>query len=487
MLVGAFGCGPTTAECNRDTLATDSSNCGACGIRCGDGESCTAGVCTAAPTADCTPGESASCYGGPAGTLGVGICQGGTRTCQADGTWSSCAGAITPGIDVCGNGADENCNGTADEDTDADGDGYTTCAGDCCDGAECAQPELVNPGAFETAGNNVDDDCDGTIDNALATCDSGLVSNSTDANDFARAIDLCRFTTEAANDWGVISAALTLPDGTGTPAAMAHAIRDGYGTNMPPLLGERLALLSSGSAADVNDTNPGFVAYTANQGKTSGFPADWFAANGGQMPNIASCPPANVNAARDPVMLTLRIRTPSNAKSFRFSTGFYSYEYPEYTCSPFNDFFVVLLDSAYNGTPANPADKNLAFYAGQNGVNYPVGVNLAYGDTGLFTVCNNGTAGCFSNGTTFQHTACTSNSMLVGTGLDAAQPFACDMNALAGGGTGWLVTSGNVVGGEIITLRIAIWDTSDGNLDSFAVLDRFEWSVDAAEPGTVIE
>ena len=46
--------------------------------------------------------------------------------------------------------------------------------------------------------------------------------------------------------------------------------------------------------------------------------------------------------------------------------------------------------------------------------------------------------------------------------------------------------TGRVVGGEIIKLRIAIWDTSDGQLDSLAILDNFEWSVEASEPGTVI-
>jgi hypothetical protein len=49
-----------------------------------------------------------------------------------------------------------------------------------------------------------------------------------------------------------------------------------------------------------------------------------------------------------------------------------------------------------------------------------------------------------------------------------------------------LQTSGNVVPGEIITLRIAIWDTSDHVLDSLALIDAFTWSVDLAQPGTVI-
>jgi hypothetical protein len=49
-----------------------------------------------------------------------------------------------------------------------------------------------------------------------------------------------------------------------------------------------------------------------------------------------------------------------------------------------------------------------------------------------------------------------------------------------------LQTSGNVQPGEIIKLRIAIWDTSDHRLDSIAAIDAFKWSVDLAEPGTVI-
>jgi hypothetical protein len=122
-------------------------------------------------------------------------------------------------------------------------------------------------------------------------------------------------------------------------------------------------------------------------------------------------------------------------------------------------------------------------------------VNLAYGDTGLFTVCQNGDTGCandYAVGGTI--TTCTSNAELANTGFDGTNPPEsdpgnlgyCGANNQAGGGTGWLTTSGNVVGGEVITLRIAIWDTSDEILDSLVLLDAFEWSVDAAQPGTVI-
>ena len=158
-------------------------------------------------------------------------------------------------------------------------------------------------------------------------------------------------------------------------------------------------------------------------------------------------------------------------------------------CSPFNDFFVVLLDSAWNDdpmrTPQNPSDKNLAFYKQPQTMQiYPVGINLAACNTGLFTQCVNGETGCF--GTSGTISTCVGTNHLTGTGFDLPSPGSCDSNSLLGGATGWLETSGNVVGGEIITLRIAMWDTSDHRLDSLVVLDNFSWSVEASDPGTVI-
>jgi hypothetical protein len=67
-----------------------------------------------------------------------------------------------------------------------------------------------------------------------------------------------------------------------------------------------------------------------------------------------------------------------------------------------------------------------------------------------------------------------------------ADPGYCGTNNQLGGGTGWLVTSGNVTPGEIMKIRIAVWDTSDGYYDSIAIIDNFQWSLDASNPGTVI-
>jgi hypothetical protein len=282
----------------------------------------------------------------------------------------------------------------------------------------------------------------------------------------------------------VISARFTLPNGSGSPNAIQYSIRPNFGGTTVKG-GSSFVLLSTGAAAGVGQTNPNYVAF--QQGKqlqtTSPMPADWLAANNNTLPNAPGCPgPNGGTTAHDPIMLELTIRTPTNAKSFSFSSNFFSAEYPEYTCSAFNDFFVVLLDSTWAGTPANPTDKNLAFYKSGNNT-YPVGVNLASGNTGLFTQCLNGPTGCIGKAGTIS--TCTGTDQLTGTGFDSPVG-GCGANNLMGGATGWLETSGNVTGGEVIKLRIAIWDTSDSKLDSLSIVDNFKWSVEASQPGTVI-
>jgi len=446
----------------------------------------------------CDPGETGACYDGPGGTEGVGPCTGGSRTCDASGTWGRCEGEVVPAGEVCGNGIDDNCSGAVDEVVDLDGDGYSTCDGDCCDdaGDGCTDPQLVNPGAFEVGDNVLDDDCDGMIDEpAITACDNALTSGSAEPLDYAKAMDLCQMAT--AGSWGVVDAKFVKADGTGAPNANQRAIRTTFG-GVAVQGGAAYAVLSTGNAAATGQTNPPFadLQNAPMRGGTSNFPADWLQANGGNMPNAPGCPDPAPGPANDPVMLQLHVKVPTNAKSFAISTNFLSSEYPEWVCSPFNDFFVVLLDSGWTGTPANPTDKNLAVYVSPANQRYPVGVNLGHGDTGLFRQCVNGPTGCGNGSTPGSITTCTGIGELAGTGLERTnpgpnpqyidEPGYCGANNRAGGGTGWLVTQGNVVGGETITLRIALWDTSDAIYDSTAIIDNFVWSVDAAQPGTVI-
>ena len=100
----------------------------------------------------------------------------------------------------------------------------------------------------------------------------------------------------------------------------------------------------------------------------------------------------------------------------------------------------------------------------------PVGVNLA--PAGLFTQCKELSTVTNIDSQSFDATSCTGTDELQGTGFEN------------NGATGWLTTRGNVVGGEIIKLRFAIWDLTDHQLDSLVLIDNFKWEVTEQKPGT---
>ena len=79
----------------------------------------------------CTPGSTTTCYEGPAGTAGVGVCLSGAQACTPSGTgYAACTGQVLPGAEACGDGIDNDCNGI-DE----------ACAG--VDDYECKDERLV--------------------------------------------------------------------------------------------------------------------------------------------------------------------------------------------------------------------------------------------------------------------------------------------------------------------------------------------------------
>ena len=138
----------------------------------------------------CAPGESQPCYTGPTGTLNVGACKAGTRTCSSGGTWGTCTNEVIPNqmAAVCPNttNADVNCDGIPDPcpecttgqthdcysgTTGCTKNGNTyTCKGVCAAGKEycvggkwsgtCQGDILPGPRLC----NGKDNDCDGTID-----------------------------------------------------------------------------------------------------------------------------------------------------------------------------------------------------------------------------------------------------------------------------------------------------------------------------------
>ena len=77
-----------------------------------DDESCTENSACVAPP-ECTEGTIRTCYSGPEGTAGVGICQAGMQTCL-EGQWGTCKDEVLPAEETCDQ-LDNNCNGEIDE------------------------------------------------------------------------------------------------------------------------------------------------------------------------------------------------------------------------------------------------------------------------------------------------------------------------------------------------------------------------------------
>jgi hypothetical protein len=137
----------------------------------------------------CLVGQTRSCYSGPAGTSGVGVCSAGIQRCHmgADwGTfWSACSGEVLPSPEDCSKPEDENCDGTSScgECTPGEtrscysGPEGTQGVGRCVGGTQTCGPTgiwqactgEVTPQPAELCTTAEDDDCDGQS-NESPTC-----------------------------------------------------------------------------------------------------------------------------------------------------------------------------------------------------------------------------------------------------------------------------------------------------------------------------
>src|SRR5439155_1263333 len=99
-----------------------------------------------------------------------------------------------------------------------------------------------------------------------------------------------------------------------------------------------------------------------------------------------------------------------------------------------------------------PVDKNLMTYTSGN-QKWPIGINVA-GGTDLFSVCQSQATnpGCWDTSVSPMSCSLGANQ-LTGTGFEKPTTASCTI----GGGTFWLTTAGNVIPGDIVELRIAIW------------------------------
>ena len=144
-------------------------------------------------------GLARPCYTGPPGTEKRGVCRAGTQTCAA-GTWSACAGETLPRLESC-NGVDDDCDGNVDESDQRIGNPCTVpgAKGPCAAGriTECKQGRLVCSSSFqrkttEVCGNGADDDCDGLVDGPPCKCSPGQTNPCYDGPLATRRVGGCR-------------------------------------------------------------------------------------------------------------------------------------------------------------------------------------------------------------------------------------------------------------------------------------------------------
>ena len=405
------------------------------------------GAACSANSDDSTFGQGTSGSGGTSGQGGAAGSGGGSGSSGTGGSIVTDSGPFIDAPVTTDSGNVINCPYADDQ--DHDGDGYSYEEGDCND----CDPN-ANPGAFDVIGGvdggpGVDEDCNDVIDDEPTDCDVGIDIADPDPMAAARAIGLCR--TADANavgkerTWGVISARYVKADGTDGMNALSHGVLPAFGVaNVQQ--GASMLALSSGTARA-----PGQPGYQSSQGAQMGTTS---AAPDGYPKESPACPGVTTGGVNDPAALEVVIRTPTNANSLTFNLNFYTFEFPNYICSEFNDFYVTLMMPR----PSGLADDNISFDQDGN----PISVNNS-----LLQVCSPQTAG----GKNF---SCPLGpSLLQNTGFTG--PLIGEHAA-----TGWLQTRAPVEPGSEITLRFAIWDSGDQVLDSLVLIDKFEWSVDAA-------
>jgi hypothetical protein len=264
------------------------------------------------------------------------------------------------------------------------------------------------------------------------------------------------------------------PDGAGTRVAFGNT------TTFDPTEGMRYAVLGSGQVSELDDSS--------GLGCDSDLDLDFGNTYDPQTMLPAPIVPMDVGAitcADDPGLIgtgdcsntiqaqfeattsgafdytEIRFGTtvPAGVTSFSYDFAFFSYEYPDYYGSMFNDIYIGWLESEqWTG--------NISFDENGN----PISLNAGFMDFLDADVD-------FPNGD--PHPDCPA-----GAGCTAPEIHNTCMQGH--GGTRWLSTSASVVPGENITVVFAVMDLGDSILDSYVFLDNFLWGCEGGNPPSTV-
>jgi len=420
--------------------------------------------------AACSPAKDE----GPAGTFGK---DAGTDGAVEDGSTEEDTGATEGGFVVDAplpteTGGGKGCGTTAEPDFDCDG--YTVAQGDCND-----KDATINPEAYDFEGDTIDNDCDGTVDNPVKTCTVSVTSD--DPKDFGRSADLCpqRAKTKAGVPFDpLVKAEFGAAGGSATKASQRKIV-NAFGDNKPRV-GDSFFGLQNGPWGSKDPRAAKALDLFPASGGCAAIPLT--ADDCKQLSNGASPLPGFPINIQDWAEVRLFIQVPTNAKAMSFDFAFFSSEFSQFWNSSFNDAFFALV------TGKKVAGANVA----KDAKGRAITVN-----SGFFQLCPKPGSVTGVDAKALSSAPCvgtegdaTVAGTLKGTNFDGASatPATTDdtidggsgVRYVYGGGTGWLTAKFEVEPGEKIVIRFTVNDTSDGVLDSAAIVDNIRW--DKAPP-----
>ena len=331
---------------------------------------------------------------------------------------------------------DEDGDEAGDPDDDDNDDGVSTGADDD-DGAgpgdgpkldvgnDSGSPENCDPGEHEPC-----DDESNTLDNAVGLgCPGELsVTFKTDGSDVALGV---RESFGPTGEWDPIEGSKFVVLGTGAVDELDE-VYDPLGDDffMP-------CNFDLGPDFDPGDALPAPIDTTPVDGDCE---ADPSLVGTGDCSGSIDEQFTQGMSANDYTHIEVKAHAPHTATSIGYSFAFFSTEYPVYYGTEFNDLFVGWLESeAWTG--------NISFDEMGN----PISLNAGFLD--------------FKDDDE-------SVEELSGTCMQGHA------------GTKWLSTTAPVMGGEEVTLILAIFDLSDSQLDSYAFVDNIHFGCEYGPPQT---